>query len=262
MIFLEVMVVKIGVYDLNECSNLNYKERLNIYKEIGFTSVGLYLDDKYMTNDENYNDIIEYAYKIGLEVNQVHLDYKISNDICDDNSFYFEYVKNKLNEADKLGVKFVVVHASKGSNPPMLNHKGICELELMMRDYQNKNIYLCFENVRCNTNLKFIINSNISNIGVCYDVGHAHCYDSEDALFEEYKDKIKCTHLHNNYGEDSHNCLDDGEINIKEIISMINCNNQIDNCLEVFPKRGVILDKEEFKEFLNRNYNYYRKCIK
>ena len=69
--------MKLGIYDLNESSLLDYKERINIYKEVGFTSVGVYLDDNYMANDENYLDIIEYARSIGLDINQVHIDYKI-----------------------------------------------------------------------------------------------------------------------------------------------------------------------------------------
>ena len=108
--------MKIGIYDLNECSYLNYKERLEIYKRVGFTSVGLYLDNNYMSNREEYEDIIEYARKLGLEVNQVHIDYKISNMICEDKETYFNYVEKKLRECIKSKIPYLVLHASKGDN--------------------------------------------------------------------------------------------------------------------------------------------------
>jgi len=35
----------LGIYDLNICSNLDYKARLDIYKNAGFKEFALYLDD-------------------------------------------------------------------------------------------------------------------------------------------------------------------------------------------------------------------------
>ena len=125
-----------GIYDLNECSDLNYKQRLDIYKNVGFQEVALYIDERYNNASENYVDIIDYAKKIGLKVNQVHIDYKISNLICDESTNeYFDYVSSKLVEAIKLGVKYVVAHASMGDNPPEINDVQIRKFENMMRGF-------------------------------------------------------------------------------------------------------------------------------
>ena len=250
--------MKIGIYDINNSSNLGYKERLDIYKKCGFTSVGIYLDDNYMTNNEKYIDIIKYARKIRLEVNQIHVDYKISNLICDEESNeYFDYIDNKIKECLNLNIPYLVLHASKGEEAPLLGDKNLNKLKCMMEKHINKNIYLCFENVRDNRNLDKILNSNINNIRMCYDLGHAHAYSDEVELLNKYKNKIVCSHLHNNYGADSHNLLEDGEINYKSII--LSFNNGVDNCLEVFPLKDKVLDKNEFIKFVQKAYEEYKK---
>lgn len=250
--------MKIGIYDINDCSNLNYKERLEIYKQVGFTSVGVYLDSKYMFNNENYEDIINYARSLKLEVNQIHVDYKISNLISDETTnAYFEYVESKIKKCISLDIPYMVLHASKGEDAPLLNKKSLEKLECLMNKYSSENIYLCFENVRDNRNLDIILNSNINNVRMCYDLGHAHAYSDEIELLNKYREKIMCTHLHNNYGKDSHNLLFDGEINCKSII--LSLNDSIDNCLEVFPGRDKELNKEEFVDFVNKAYLEYIK---
>lgn len=254
--------MKIGIYDLNECSLLDYKDRLDIYKKIGFSSVGLYLDEKYMSNGENYLDIIRYARKIGLEVNQVHLDYKISNLICEDSNLYFEYIERKILEGIELEIPCLVLHASKGENAPRVGKECIQKLDNIMKKYEQFDIFLCFENVRDNNNLKEILNGDISNVGMCFDIGHAYCYDDIDSLFEECWDKILCSHIHNNYKSDTHNMLFDGGIDCKKIIKLLKELPNVDNCLEVFPKRGEILDRIRFEKFVSNCYKDYCNCLK
>lgn len=250
----------IGLYDINESSDLDYKTRINIYKSMGFTSVGVYLDNNYMSNNENYVDIIKYAKQIGLKVNQVHVDYKISNMICDDSSNkYFDYIEEKIKECEVLEIPYMVLHASKGEDAPTLTEVGINKLKKLMANY--KEVFLCFENVRDNKNLNKILNSNINNVGMCYDLGHAYCYDDPESLLEKYKDNIICTHLHNNHKKDTHNTLFDGDIDCRKIIKVLCANKNIDNCLEVFPPRGEKLDYQEFIGFVKKCYKEYQSCI-
>jgi len=251
--------MNIGIYDLNECSNLNYKNRLEVYKKVGFKSVGLYIDDNYMRNNESYLDIVDYARKIGLKVNQVHVDYKISNAICDDSSNdYFEYVESKLKECIKLKIPYMVLHASMGENAPLISEIGLRKLRTLMENYNG--VYLCFENVRDNRNLDKILKSGIKNVGMCYDLGHAYCYDDVEGLLEKCKENILCTHIHNNHKKDTHNTLFDGDIDCKKIVRELSEKEFIDNCLEVFPPRGEILDKDSFEEFVRKCYNDYYIC--
>jgi sugar phosphate isomerase/epimerase len=96
---------------------------------------------------------------------------------------------------------------------------------------------------------------------MCYDVGHAYCYDNVNELFIRFKDKIVCSHLHNNFGSDTHQKLLEGLIDIKGVINKLNKEN-IDNCLEVFPLRGKLLNNSEFREFISDCIKDYKSCLR
>ena len=239
----------IGIYDLNMCSNLTYKERLMVYKNEGFEKLGLYIDDAYMSNGEKYEDIINYAKQIGMMVNQVHVDYKISNDICDNLQSYISYVKSRLDICEKYKIKNMVLHASKGDNPPLVNEAAVNAIVELAKDFSEIN--LCFENVRNNSNLSKLLAVDCDNICMCYDMGHENCYSQED-LIKLYANKIKCAHLHNNRGQDSHNLISDGDIDYKNKISKLKDIKDCDMCLEVFPPKGAVLTKSEFITFVKK----------
>lgn len=246
----------VGIYDLNECSDLGYKDRLDIYKEVGFLEVALYLDSNYNRADEDYREIIKYARNIGLKVNQVHIDYKISNLISDDTTNeYFDYVSSKLDEATSLQIPYVVTHASKGDTPPKITSLGLEKLIKLSKDFENKDVYLCIENVRNNKNLDSILKLGLNNIAVCFDVGHAHCYSNEYTLFKKLKPFIRCSHIHNNNGEDTHQTPLDGEIDCKYFIKRLTKIEGASNCLECYPPRGHKLDSDAFKRFVESLYN-------
>ena len=38
----------IGIYDINDFKEIDFKCRLDAYKKVGFTSIGLYIDNAYM----------------------------------------------------------------------------------------------------------------------------------------------------------------------------------------------------------------------
>ena len=248
----------IGIYDLNDASLLDYKRRLEIYKNAGFTSVGLYLDSAYMRNEENYADIIKHARHIGLEVNQVHLDYRGSNLICENSDEYFSYVESKILEGIDLNIKYLVLHASKGNTPPSIDDSHLFRLKGLMNKNSDK-ITLAFENVRNNDNLNKILSANIKGVSMCFDVGHAYCYSNINKMISSNSNYIVCTHLHNNHGEDSHQLLMDGEINFKEVMDKLKDIKNLDHCLEVFPERGKILSEDEFVSFVKQAYEEYLK---
>lgn len=243
--------MEFGIYDINVSNGLNYKERLDIYKKSGFKSVGLYIDEKYMENGENYEDIISYAKNIGLKINQVHVCYKLSNDICDNSKNYISYMNDKLQVCEKHGIKNMVLHASKGDNPPEINDAQIKMIETLANSH--KSVNLAFENVRNNTNLEKILTSKIKNITFCFDLGHANAYNSF-GLLDKFAGKITCSHLHSNHGADTHELLSFGEIDYKPVINKLKSLNA-DLCLEVFPARGTFFSQAEFEKFIKQAFD-------
>ena len=92
----------------------------------------------------------------------------------------------KLKVCEKHNIKNMVLHASKGDNPPIINEQQIKLIENLANNF--KSINLAFENVRNNNNLKEILKSNKSNITFCFDLGHANAYNSFD-LLDDYLNK-------------------------------------------------------------------------
>jgi sugar phosphate isomerase/epimerase len=90
---------------------------------------------------------------------------------------------------------------------------------------------------------------------MCFDLGHAHAYSNEHQLFEKYKNKIQCSHLHNNNGKDSHSRLTEGQIDYKyfakALLKIENCSN----CLECFPPFGAKLSLQEFSNFVKNCFD-------
>lgn len=246
----------IGIYDLNECSDLGYKDRLETYKKVGFNEVALYLDKGYNREGEDYVEIIKYARNIGLKVHQVHIDYKISNLISDDTTNeYFDYIYSKLDEATTLQIPYVITHASKGDTPPKITALGLEKLTAISKAFENKDVYLCIENVRNNKNLDNILKLGLNNVAVCFDVGHAHCYSNEYTLFKKLKPFIRCSHIHNNFGQDTHETPLSGEIDCKYFIKRLSKIEGASNCLECYPPRGHRLDRDAFVRFVENLYN-------
>ena len=244
----------IGIYDILYCSNLNYKQRIDIYKKAGFTQFAMYLDNSYMQDSERYVDVLTYAKSVGLSVEQVHLDYKISDYIFDqNNNLFFDYLDQKAKECKSFGIKYMVIHASRGDFPPKINKTQLNKIKNVAKN--NKNVFFCFENIRSNENLEEILKLNQKNIKMCYDLGHAHAYSNEIDLLKKHKKDIVCSHLHNNFGSDEHLPLFEGGICykplVKQLVEILGCSN----CLECFPPKGKKITKKEFENFVKKCFD-------
>ena len=254
--------MKIGIYDI-DVVNLSIQERFEIYKSVGFTHVGFYFDNSYLKENENYLQLIEIANKCGLNINQLHLDYKNSNmlSINEDNDF-IKYIEIKIDEAINYGVKQLVLHASKGNEAPLISPYSIKRLKKLSKKLVKYNVELCFENVRDNTNLDKIMSLNLENINMCYDSGHAHCYSNEKEIINKYKDKITATHLHDNFTSDDHYKIGEGSIEWDAISSLLNETRRKIDYLESFPPRGSELSRKQFTDFVKDLYDAYNNFFK
>lgn len=249
--------MNIGIYDIDSTS-LSIKERFSIYKEIGFNYVGFYFDNSYLKKGETYLDLIKTANEIGLKISQVHLDYKNSNMFAlDGDNEFINYVEMKVDEAISYNIKDLVIHASKGNEPPRISLYNLKRLKKISKKLVKYNVRLCFENVRDNSNLEIVMNEGIENVCICYDSGHGHCYIDELSFLNKYKDLIVTTHIHDNFKEDSHDIVGKGNIDWYKIVNALNKTKREVDYLECFPPRGKELNKEEFKTFIKEVYEGY-----
>ena len=255
----------LGIFDIHRNTpSLSYRERIDLYKKVGFTHLGFYFDNAYINEGEDCKELYNYAAQIGLRIQQVHLDYAKSNDLSLDNESgeaYFDYLIEKVSECKERHIPYIIVHASKGDDAPLINQIGLDRVSRINELLKGSNTYLCFENVRVNYNLKLIFNMNLSNIKMCYDSGHGHCYGDEQTLLTSYADKILATHLHNNYGKDTHNLMGEGSIDWNMVFGLLEKTGRTVDYLEVFPPYGTELNKKELEIFLKKakkEYFYYK----
>lgn len=252
--------MKVGIYDIGKVCDISIKERFEIYKKCGFEYVGFYMDNSYIDDGEDYIDMLHIAKDVGLKIDQLHLDYKMSNMMADtmDND-YIRYIIDKINEAKLYNIPYLVLHASMGNTPPDMSEympNRLYDIDKLLDDSDTK---LCFENVRCNNNLDKIMDINLSNFGICFDSGHANCYSDSLKFLEKYSDKILCTHLHDNMGTDTHDIIFNGNIDWSKVYPLIERSNRGIDYLECFPPRGAKLNRKEFVEFVQNCYNRYVK---
>ena len=68
--------------------------------------------------------------------------------------------------------------------------------------------------------LKYLLDG--TNLGFCFDIGHANTTDQIDDLIKEFGDRIVNVHIHDNHGEhDEHLTLGEGSIDFKSVLAKL-----------------------------------------
>ena len=61
-----------------------------------------------------------------------------------------------------------------------------------------------------------------TNMGICFDIGHANTTGQIDKMIDLFKDRIVNVHIHDNHGEqDEHLAIGDGKIDFKPILKRL-----------------------------------------
>jgi sugar phosphate isomerase/epimerase len=70
--------------------------------------------------------------------------------------------------------------------------------------------------------VEFIRAAHFEDVGICFDVGHAHLMDNVSQAFETLKNHIRSTHVHDNARDrDSHLWPGDGSIDWKQAMEVL-----------------------------------------
>jgi len=138
-------------------------------------------------------------------------------------------IKRAIEVAEQLPFQFLVQHVGVGQEETD-EHKveaAIGSLEHLHAFAKPLSVQLLVENITNELStpeklMELLHAGRFDDIGVCFDVGHAHIMSSVPQAFEVLKDRIRSTHVHDNNKEhDDHLWPGGGDIDWKETMELL-----------------------------------------
>jgi len=138
-------------------------------------------------------------------------------------------IKRALEVAEQAPFHFLVQHVGVG-NEATSEHKleaAMSSLEHLHAFAKPLGVQLLVENITNELStpenlIELLHAGRFSDIGICFDLGHAHIMSSVPQAFEVMKDRIRSTHVHdNNKDEDWHLWPGNGSIDWKEAVGLL-----------------------------------------
>jgi sugar phosphate isomerase/epimerase len=138
-------------------------------------------------------------------------------------------VKRALEIAEQIPFRFLVQHVGTG-NETFDDRKfeaAMTSIEHLRAFAKPLGVRILLENIpnelaTPDKLVEFIQASHFDDVGVCFDVGHAHMMSSVGEAFEILKSHIRSTHVHDNAKDkDSHLWPGNGSIDWKEAVELL-----------------------------------------
>jgi sugar phosphate isomerase/epimerase len=138
-------------------------------------------------------------------------------------------IKRALEVAEQAPFQFLVQHVgiSKEEADPHKTEAAMMSLEHLNAFARPLGVTLLVENIPNELStpealMELLLGGHFTNIGVCFDLGHAHMLPGVKESFEVLKDRIRSTHVHDNKRDhDSHLWPGDGTIDWKEAVELL-----------------------------------------
>jgi len=138
-------------------------------------------------------------------------------------------IKRALEIAEQIPFRYLVQHLGTG-NEGFDDRKfeaAMTSIEHLRAFAKPLGVRILLENIPNEMStpdrlVGFIQTSHFDDVGVCFDIGHAHIMSNVAEAFEILKDHIRSTHLHDNAKDkDSHLWPGKGSINWTEAMQML-----------------------------------------
>ncbi len=144
-------------------------------------------------------------------------------------------IKRALEVAEQAPFRFLVQHMgmSGESFDERKFEAGMTALEHLRAFARPLGVTLLLENIPNELStparlLEFLHASHLDDVGICFDVGHAHMMGGVAADFESLKPRIGSTHVHdNNQDRDSHLWPGEGTIEWKQAMALMTSAPQV-----------------------------------
>jgi len=233
--------MRIGINSDCECGNATV-ETFKKFKDAGFTDVMV------AAKFGSLAEAIKNARAVGLGIPFVHLSYKNLNDLWAKGEFCLEVIENTCAEIEICGrnnIPIAVMHVNcgKGTNIALApSRHAIDNMNKILEVAKENNVKIAVENLTGETSghYKYLLDNIDSQwLGLCYDCGHHHLYETDFPLVEKYSDRIIAVHIHDNMMDwepgwdvtkDVHYLPGDGKIDFEEVFSQLAKTNY-DGCI-------------------------------
>jgi sugar phosphate isomerase/epimerase len=138
-------------------------------------------------------------------------------------------IKRALEIAEQIPFRFLVQHigVANDSFDERKSEAAMTSIEHLRAFAKPLGVRLLLENIpnelaTPDRIVEFLHISHFDDVGVCFDVGHAHMMSDIPAAFEVLRDHIRSTHIHDNAKDkDSHLWPGKGNINWKETMELL-----------------------------------------
>lgn len=167
------------------------------------------------------------------------MSYSVHSPICDMNigSMTDRLRQASINElvetakaANRIGIEVMTVHPGLDSmSVHGVTERSVERAKAAMRDIEHASheygVMMAIENMpempfflgRTAADLAHIVDG--TDLGICFDIGHANTCGQIDAMIDTFGDRIVNIHIHDNHGErDEHLTIGDGSIDFEPII--------------------------------------------
>ncbi len=238
--------------------------RLKEIKNAGFDETMFWWGSEFEDTDGSRLNLFDTAQKLGLGVNTCHFPSTNAHWLWmdgEEGASYTKQFERACKECGERGIKYLVVHLTRRLITPEPNEKGIVNFGKMLESAEKNNIVIALENTRFLRYNQFILQHfQSSNIGFCFDSGHANCYTPNEKPLEMFGDMLVTTHIHDNMGAvgnepDQHHLMGEGNVNFDKVfaelkhfnVKHINLESYCNNTSRYYEKVSV-------REFLKISY--------
>ncbi len=176
------------------------EQQLNMMKETGFETFFSGL-----CSAETTARLKDRADALGMTYETIHAPFAGINNMWIPGLDYlkvFNEAKCSIDRAAACGIPAIVLHVSSGWYPPGISDLGLARFDELVFYAAQRGVTVAFENLRCIGNLSYFADryEKLDNVRFCYDLGHEHCYTVTVKWMDVFRDKLICTHIHDNYG--------------------------------------------------------------
>ena len=225
---------KLGIYA--GCGfSTDSETQIKIASQVGFDCVFIGFGNR--TPDEECpkmaSSYAKVAANCGIEIETIHSKFGDINSMWEGNAeAYIKSTNLCVDIAKENGIKTVVIHETIGAVAPPIHKEGLKNFEKIVSHAEKQGINLAFENLEFPRFLRAVLDEFKSpHVGFCYDCGHEWCYTPGVDYLPMYGDRLMCTHIHDNFGQNGNNIMTfdddnhmipfDGEIDFKRVAKMI-----------------------------------------